>query len=71
MKTGDGCRDKFPLLSRFAECVFSLVRLNKTLYRSSLDLEGTLSSILTVKLHNPEPCYEFEPPKRGTSKVVT
>ena len=31
------------------ERVFSLVRLNKTPYRSSLSLDGTLSSILTVK----------------------
>ena len=74
IKTGDGCKMKFSLLSRVAklvltlphsnageERVFSLVRLNKTPYRSSLDLEGTLSSILTVKMHNPEPCYEFEP----------
>ena len=74
MKTGDGCNLKLPHLSRIAklvltlphsnageERVFSLVRLNKTPYRSSLNLEGTLSSILTVKLHNPEPCYEFEP----------
>lgn len=39
------------------ERVFSLVRLNKTPYRSSLSLNGTLSSILTVKLHNPEAMY--------------
>lgn len=74
LKTGDGCDHRFALLSRVAklvlvlphsnageERVFSLVRLNKTPYRSSLNLEGTLSSILTVKLHNPEPCYQFEP----------
>ena len=38
-----------------------MVRLNKTPYRSSLNLDGTLSSILTVKLHNPELCYKFKP----------
>ena len=75
MKTGDGCNLKFQNLSRIAklvltlphssaaeERVFSLVRLNKTPYRSSLSLDGTLSSILTVKMFNPEPCYKFEPP---------
>lgn len=69
VKTGDGCNLKFKHLSRVAklvltlphssaaeERVFSLVRLNKTPYRSSLSLDGTLSSILTVKMHNPEPC---------------
>ena len=65
MKTGDGCKLRFSLLSRVSnaeeERVFSLVCLNKTPYRSSLDLEGTLSSILTVKMSNPEPCYEFGP----------
>ena len=73
MKAGDGYSLKFPHLSRIArlvlvlphsnageEHVFSLIRLNKTPYRSSLGLDSTLSSILTVKLHNPEPCYKFE-----------
>ena len=32
------------------ERVFSMVRKNKTTFRSSLSMEGTLSSILTVKL---------------------
>ncbi len=32
------------------ERVFSMVRKNKTSFRSSLSMEGTLSSILTVKL---------------------
>ena len=74
MKTPDGCKLRFPHLSRIArlilllphsntgeERVLSLIRLNKTPYRSSLGLDGTLSSILTIKLHNPEPCYTFEP----------
>ena len=90
MKTPDGCKLRFPNLSKVArlilvlphsnageervflvlphsnageERVFSLIRLYKTPYRSSLGLDGTLSSILTVKLHNPEPCYTFEPSK--------
>lgn len=75
MKTGDSCNYRFSQLASIAqlvltlphsnageERVFSLVRLNKTPYRSSLSVDGTLSSILTVKLHNPEPCYQFEPP---------
>ena len=72
--TGDGCKLKFARLSKVArlilvlphsnageERVFSMVRLNKTPYRSSLSLDGTLSSILTIKLHNHKPCYKFEP----------
>ena len=86
MKTPDGCNLRFPNLSKVArlilllphsnageERVFSLIRLNKTPYRSSLGLDGTLSSILTVKLHNPEPCYTFEPSKEmlKSSKKAT
>lgn len=75
LRTGDGCSYKFPHLSRIAklvltlphsnageERVFSLVRLNKTPYQSSLSLDGTLSSILTVKMQNLEPCHKYEPP---------
>ena len=54
-----------------AERVFSLVRLNKTAFRNSLSLDGTLSSILTVKLALPESkvkCYAFEPPKEVVTK---
>ena len=43
------------------ECVFSLIRQNKTDFRSSLSLDGTLSSILTVKMAIEEPCYKLEP----------
>ena len=63
MKTGDNCNLRFPCLSAIAglvltlphsnageERVFSLVRLNKTPYRSCLGVDGTLSSILTVKM---------------------
>lgn len=81
LKTGDGCTLKFPHLSRLAklvltlphsnageERVFSMIKLNKTPYRSSLGIDGTLSSILTVKLHNTEPCYEFEPSAQMLNK---
>lgn len=74
MKTPDHCSLVFPRLSKVAklvlvlphsnaseERVFSLVRLNKTSYRSCLALEGTLSSILTIKMHSPEPCFNFNP----------
>lgn len=71
MKTGDGCILKFPHLSRLAklvltlphsnageERVFIMIKLNKTPYGSSIGIDGTRSSILTMKLHNAEPCYE-------------
>jgi hypothetical protein len=43
------------------ERVFSLVTKNKTVFRPNLKLDGTLSSILQIKLANPEPCYKYEP----------
>ena len=39
---------------------FSMVRKNKTPFRSSLSMEGTLSSILTVKLANAN-AVKFKP----------
>ena len=44
------------------ECVFSLVTKNKTKFRPSLKLDGTLSSIITLKLANSEPCHKYELP---------
>ena len=87
MKSGDGW---FPNLSKVAklvltiphsnaeeERVLSLVRMNKPDYLSRLKLDGTLSSIMTVKL-NDKPCYKFEPSdscilsqaKKATMKTV-
>ena len=46
------------------ERLFSIVRKNKADSRSSLKLDGTLSSILSMKTHYPEaimPCYKFKP----------
>ena len=46
------------------ERLFSVVRKNKTDSRSSLKLDGSLSSILAMKCHNPEavtPCYKWRP----------
>lgn len=45
------------------ERVFSMVRKNKTPFRPSIGLDGTLSSIITVKLGLEDPCYKFEPSK--------
>ena len=55
------------------ERVFSMVRKNKISFRPSLDPEGTLSSILTVKLANPEPAHKFQPTKEllKTAKSAT
>ena len=36
------------------ERLFSIIRKNKTDMRSSLKLDGTLSSILSIKTDNPE-----------------
>ena len=43
------------------EHVFSLIRQNKTDFRSFLSLDGIPASMLTVKMANEEPCYKFEP----------
>ena len=45
-----------------AERVFSVVGLNKTKTRNSLALDGTLSSIMTIKMADLEPCFKWEPP---------
>ncbi|XP_061093937.1 uncharacterized protein LOC133126086 [Conger conger] len=45
-----------------AERVFSVVGLNKTNIRNSLALDGTLSSIMTIKMADLEPCFKWEPP---------
>ena len=45
------------------EMLFSIVRKNKTVSRSSLKLDGTLSSIPSMKNHYPEatiPCYRWK-----------
>ncbi|KAK6313957.1 hypothetical protein J4Q44_G00154160 [Coregonus suidteri] len=45
-----------------ADRVFSVVGLNKTKRRHSLALDGTRSSIMTIKMANLEPCFKWEPP---------
>ena len=88
LKNPDGSF-KFPKLSKVAllilviphsnaeeERVFSMINKNKTKFRPNLKLDGTLSSILTVKLANPEslqPCHKYEPARRifKTAKKAT
>ncbi|KAL0992571.1 hypothetical protein UPYG_G00095100 [Umbra pygmaea] len=45
-----------------ADRLFSVVGLNKTKRRNSLALDGTLSSIMTIKMANLELCFKWEPP---------
>lgn len=45
------------------ERVFNLIKQNKTPTRSSLHANGTLSSIVQVKLGNKDSCIAWEPPK--------
>ncbi|XP_064422522.1 uncharacterized protein LOC135360046 [Latimeria chalumnae] len=73
---------RFPSLSRVArlvlvlphsnadeERVFSLIRKNRTPFRPNLALDGTSSSIIQVKLANPEPCFKYEPTKEVIKKA--
>jgi hypothetical protein len=46
------------------ERLFSMVRKNKTDSRSSMKLDGTLSNLMSMKLHYPEtttPCHKWNP----------
>ena len=45
------------------ERIFNYVQLNKTPQRNKLEYDGTLSSLLTIKLNDIEPCYGNEPTK--------
>lgn len=55
------------------ERVFSMITKNKTKFRSSLKLDGTLSSILTIKCAEVEPCHNYDPPTEvlETAKTAT
>ncbi len=58
------------------ERLFSIVKKNKSLERSSMKLDGTLSSILAMKTMYPEsqtPCYRWRPTEEvlATSKKAT
>ena len=41
---------------------YNLASTNKTKFRPSLKLDGTLLSILTVKLAKSEHCHKYDPP---------
>ena len=82
MQTVDSSKLKFQRLMQVAkvvlviphsnaseERVFSMVRKNKTLFHPSLALDGTLSSIITIKLGVEEPCEKFEPDKELLDKA--
>ena len=51
----------------------ALVTKSNTSFQPNLKLDGTLKSILTVKLGNPEPYTKYEPPKSvlTTAKKAT
>ena len=59
------------------ERLFSIVRKNKTESRSSLQLHGTLSNLLAMKLQYPEesvPCFKFCPTQsllKSSKKAAT
>ncbi|CAL8366469.1 unnamed protein product [Boreogadus saida] len=64
MKHQSGSCSKLQMISINADAgkVFSVVGLNKTKTRNSLALDGTLSSIMTIKMADLEPCVKWEPP---------
>lgn len=51
------------------ERVFSMVRKNKTPFHPNLGLDGTLSSIIQVKLGVDDPCEKFEATKQVLEKA--
>ena len=59
------------------ERLFSMVRKNKTDRRSSLKLDGTLSNLMSMKLHYPEtttPCHKWNPEEellKNTKKATS
>ena len=60
MKNADGTA-RFPRLSKVAQLALILPHSNAEEERV-FSLDWTLSSIVAVKLANPEPCIKFEPP---------
>ena len=51
------------------ERIFSMVRKNQTSFRPNHDPNGTLSSILTIKLANDKPAHAFQPPNTMVKKA--
>lgn len=54
-----------------AERTFSVIGLNKTDTRNRLSLDGTLSSIMTMKMSSLEPCFRYEPPAEVVKQAKT
>ena len=52
-----------PHINAGEERVFSLIKQNKTPIRSSLNANGTLSSIIQIKLANTDSCIKWKPSK--------
>ena len=53
------------------ERVFSMLRKNKTEFRSRLDMKGSLNSIMRIKMSLPEalvPCHTWNPPEKLLKK---
>ena len=82
LKTADGCQDRFKRIARVAhlvmtiphsnaseERVFSLIKLNKTDCRNSLNLHRTMSNLLTIKTADLGPSHLFKPSKNMLAKA--
>jgi hypothetical protein len=50
------------------ESVFSFIKQNKPDFRDSLDLDNTLTNLLTIKMTIPEPCHKYESPEKAKQK---
>ena len=78
-------RKRFPLLTEIALAIFivphsnaadervlSMIRKNKTEFRSRLDLSKSLNSVMRIKMSLPEqiqPCYHWKPNKELLKKM--
>ena len=51
------------------ECVLPMIQKNMAVFWPSLDIKGTLSSILTIKHANTEPANSLEPSKELLKKA--
>ena len=55
------------------ERAFSIIRKNKTCFRGNLDINRTLSAIMTIKMNSSTPCFQYQPSDEvvKNSKKVT
>ena len=63
-----GCRSNIPHSNAGEERIFSLINKNKTPSRSSLNLDGTLSSLIVVKTHIDNP-LQWKPSESQIQKA--